>query len=247
MQKTTLDLEKTVALAKTYYCGKQSIGAQNLEEHCRRVARLGRTIAEKLFADIKNDSFSSDAQTHVAAVAHAGVLHAAIDAGACMFEDIAEHTTVQIADIVAVISRDFRLIETKRDIEFRGRICQSPLAAQIVALADVIVTAKEVFAEISERGLASVRRPRKILIRLDGDLLALHGVSRYYVLRLYAHAAKNLLVQTSQLIKDQKKQARTEKVQAASIAAIKRNIAAKQGVVEKATTVSQRKRKQNGQ
>lgn len=246
MQKDKLDIERTLALISKYYSGKKSVGLRTLEEHCRRVANFSQSIAAKLFVDVKNENFSNDVQANIAAVVHAGLLHEAINTGACSFEDIAENTTVQIADIVSNISRDFRLIETKRDIEFRGRVCQSSIATQIVALADIIVTAKEIMDAISKNGLTAVIRPRKILIRLDGDLLSLHAVPRYYVLRLYAHAAKNLLTDVSQLIKDKKKQLRKEKADAATIAAIKRNIAAKQVAVDKAVSNPKRKGKKNG-
>jgi hypothetical protein len=246
MQKDTPDIEHTLSLIGKYYNGKKSVGLRTLEEHCRRVANFSQTIAAKLFVDVKNENFSNDVQANIAAVAHAGLLHEAINTGACSFEDIAENTTVQIADIVSNISRDFRLIETKRDIEFRGRVCQSSIATQIVALADIIVTAKEIMDAISKNGLAAVMRPRKILIRLDGDLLSLHAVPRYYVLRLYAHAARNLLTDVSQLIKDKKKAARKDKANAATIAAIKRNIAAKQVAVDKAVSNPKRKGKAHG-
>lgn len=246
MHKDTLSIEHTLLLVNKYYSGKKSIGLRTLEEHCRRVANFGQSIAAKLFADIKNENFSHDVQTSIAAVVHAGLLHEAINTGSCSFEDIAENTTVQIADMVANVSRDFRLIETKRDMEYRGRVCQSSIATQIVALADIIVTAKEIMDAISTRGLTAVTRPRKILIRLDGDLLSLHAVPRYYVLRLYAHAAKNMLTDVSQLIKDKKKQLRKEKNDAATIAAIKRNIAAKQIAVDKAVAHPKRKGKKNG-
>lgn len=246
MHKDKLDVEQTLLLTSKYYSGKKSVGLRTLEEHCRRVANFSQTIAAKLFADVNNENFSEDAQTNIAAVAHAGLLHEAINTGACSFEDIAENTTVQIADIVSNVSRDFRLIETKRDMEYRGRVCQSSIATQIVALADIIVTAKEIMDAVSARGLSAVSRPRKILIRLDGDLLSLHAIPRYYVLRLYAHAAKNMMTDVSQLIKDKKKQLRQEKTDAATIAAVKRNIAAKQVAVDKAVTQPKRKGNKNG-
>jgi len=246
MQKDTLDINHTLTLIAKYYCGKKSVGSRTLEEHCRRVANFSQIIAAKLFADVKNENFSDNVQTNIAAVAHAGLLHEAINAGACSFEDIAENTTVQIADIVSNISRDFRLIETMRDMEYRGRVCQSSIATQIVALADIIVTAKEIMDAISKHGLAAIIRPRKILIRLDGDLLSLHAVPRYYVLRLYAHAAKNLLTDVSQLLKDKKKQLRKEKADEVMITAIKRNIAAKQTTIDKALSTPKRKGKTNG-
>lgn len=227
MQRENIPVSSTLSLATKYYKNKMSVAGCTLEAHCQQVANLGQKIATKLFSDLKNDLFSGDTQSNIDAVVHAGLLHAAINVGACSFEEVAENTTVQVADMVANISRDYRLVETKRDIEFRGRISQSSIATQIVALADIICTAKEVMDAITKSGLAAVSRPRKILIRLDADLLALHAVTRYYVLRLYAHAAKNLLSDIGQLIKDKKREIRKEKEMKTMMASVKKRIAAK--------------------
>lgn len=246
MQKEVLSISNTLALAATYYKHKTSVGFQTLSNHCQSVANLSQKIATRLFAEVKQETFSGDTQSNIEAVAHAGLLHAAINVGACSFEDIAENTTVQIADMVANMSRDYRLIETKRDIEFRGRISQSSVATQIVAIADIICTVKEVMDTIKKSGLAAIKRPRKILIRLDADLLALHAATRYYVLRLYAHAAKNLIADTSQMIKDKKREIRQERAGKARIAAIKKNIAARKIALPDDAETKKGRRKKNG-
>lgn len=246
MQKEALSLPSTLALVAEYYKHKTSVGAQTLTAHCKHVANLSQKIATRLFADIKQETFSGDTQSNIEAVVHAGLLHAAISVGACSFEDIAENTTVQIADMVANMSRDYRLVETKRDIEFRGRISQSSIATQIVAIADIICTVKEVMDAIQKNGLAAIKRPRKILIRLDADLLALHASSRYYVLRMYAHAAKNLIIDTSQMIKDKKREIRQAKANKAHMDAAKKNIAARKLVPPPDVAPQTKKRKKNG-
>lgn len=246
MQKEVLSIPNTLALAATYYKHKTSVGFQTLAVHCHSVANLSQKIATRLFAEVKQETFSGDTQSNIEAVVHAGLLHAAINVGACSFEDIAENTTVQIADMVANMSRDYRLIETKRDIEFRGRISQSSIATQIVAMADIICTAKEVMDTIKKNGLAAIKRPRKILIRLDADLLALHAATRYYVLRMYAHAAKNLITDTSQMIKDKKKEIRQEKVSKAHMEAVKKNIAARKIAAPIDEVPKKGRRKKNG-
>lgn len=246
MQKEILSIPNTLSLATTYYKHKTSVGVQTLAAHCQRVADLSQKIAIRLFAEVKQETFSGDTQSHIEAVVHAGLLHAAINVGACSFEDIAENTTVQIADMVANMSRDYRLIETKRDIEFRGRISQSSIATQIVALADIICTVKEVMDTIKKNGLAAIKRPRKILIRLDADLLALHASTRYYVLRMYAHAAKNLITDTSQMIKDKKREIRQEKANAAHMVAVKKNIAARKIALPDEESSKKSRSKKNG-
>jgi len=51
-----------------------------------------------------------------------------------------------------------------------------------------------------------------MLAQFDADLLAIHAASRYYVLRLYVHAARNLLSEISQTLKAMKHQAKIEKI-----------------------------------
>jgi len=129
--------------------------------------------------------------------------------------------------MVAAISRDYRLVETKRDMEFRGRLSQSAVGTQIVAVADVICTAKEIAKTVDTTGLATAARSKKIMAQLDGDLLAIHAASKYYALRMYVHAAKNLLNDISQKIKAQKQKAKMEKALLQTAKNIKEAAAAK--------------------
>jgi hypothetical protein len=139
---------------------------------------------------------------------------------------VAEVANVQIAAMVAAISRDFRLVETKRDMEFRGRLSQSPVGAQIVAVADIICTAKDLSSLVDSSGLTFAPRIKKTLAQLDGDLLAVHAANKYYILRLYAHAARNLLIEVSQKLKTHKQQARLEKLALQNTKTLRESIAA---------------------
>jgi hypothetical protein len=129
--------------------------------------------------------------------------------------------------MVATLTRDYRLVETKRDIEYRGRLSISPLATQIVAVAGIICNAKTILKFLQKNGLAATSKARKILAQLDGDLLAIHAVSRYYTLRLYAHAARNLIADANQLIKKLKADAKTARMVEKNTAGIRSRQAAK--------------------
>jgi hypothetical protein len=103
--------------------------------------------------------------------------------------------------MVSTLSRDLRLVETKRDMEYRGRLSQSSVATQIVSVAGILCTAQEAIHLLKQQSIASIPKIRKILAQLDADLLAAHATTRYYILRLYSHAARNLINDANQLIK----------------------------------------------
>lgn len=222
-----LSLDKTVAFAKHYYGDKKTVAGGSLLDHCLRVSQQAEVIARKLYQDVRMDFFPDTAKDSIVAIVHSSVLHDVLRVSDCVFEHVAETTTVQIAAMVADITRDFRLVETKRDMEFRGRLSQSPVGSQIVVAADIICTAKELLAFLNRQGIEAVPKAKKILTQMDGDLLAIHAASRYYMLRLYVVAARNLLQEISQKIKDCKKQAKAERNAAAGLKRLKERLAAK--------------------
>lgn len=209
MKKThELTIEKTLEFAKKHYGECKTPVGNAVFNHCQSVAVTAEKIAQKLYQDVRPGYFSDSTKDSVATIVHAALLHDIFRVGICAFENVAEVTTVQIAAIVADISRDFRLVETKRDMEFRGRLSQSPVAAQIVATADIICTATDILRLIKDEGLPVVTVVKKIMTQLDGDLLAVHAANKYYVLRMYVHAARNLLTDVSQQIKNCKHSAK---------------------------------------
>ncbi len=208
-------LETTVEFAKQYYQAQPSIHNRTLIQHAVAVARLAEQIGAKLYQDVREDYMSEETKESVAIMVHGAILHDVINVGRCAFEHIAERTTVQVAAMVADLSRDFRLVETKRDMEFRGRLAASTVGTQIVAVADIICTAKEVVAMLNDVGAPATSRAKKLLIQLDVDLLSIHAASRFYTLRLYTHAARNLLQDASKLIKECRGKARAARAAAA--------------------------------
>lgn len=228
MKKThELTFDKTIEFATDYYKDRTTIVGDALMQHCRNVAQLAETIASKLYKDVRPDYFPDSNKDGIAIIIHGSLLHDIFNVGACPFEHVAEATTVQIAAIVADISRDFRLVETKRDMEFRGRLSQSPVAAQIIATSDIICTAKDALKLLNENGSAATARVKKLLTQLDGDLLAIHAANKYYVLRLYVHAARNLLTTISQEIKTCKQRAKMAKVVANATKTLREKVAVK--------------------
>lgn len=227
----------TLAFAKEYYKDQSSIYRRTLLQHAAAVAKLAEHISLKLYQDVREDFASEETQESVAAIVHSAILHDVINVSRCAFEQIAERTTVQIAALVADLSRDFRLVETKRDMEFRGRLSQSPVGAQIVAVADIICTTKEVIDMLNALGLEAVPRARKILMQLDGDLLVIHAASRFYTLRLYTHAARNLLQDASKLIKECRAQAKMARLVDNATSGLRSKIAARVSKTEQVAEI----------
>lgn len=223
-----LSLEKTLHFAKTCYEAKQTVAGEALLQHCKKVAHQAETIAIKLYQDLQPDYIPENAKDSITAIVHCGLLHDVLNVKACAFENIAETTNVQIAAMVATLSRDFRLVETKRDMEFRGRLSQSAVGTQIVAVADIICTAHELLKGLEAAGMAAVPKSKKLLAQLDGDLLAVHAANKYYMLRVYVHAARNLLIDVSQKLKSCRQQARMEKAILQNTKKLQESIAAKE-------------------
>lgn len=205
-------LRKIFDFAKQHYADKKTALDRPLIDHCVSVARQAEVIAQKLYQDVRADFMPDKTKESINAIVQIALLHDVLNVSACAFEHIAETATVHVAAMVADISKDFRLVETKRDMEFRGRLSQSPVGAQIVVVADIICTAKDLNKELQKKGLTSASKAKKILAQFDADLLAIHAAGRYYVVRMYVHAARNLLTKISQNIKDMKAKARVEKL-----------------------------------
>ncbi len=232
MSKQELKIDTTANFAKTAYADKLNTTNTQLYPHCISIARLAETIARKLFQDMRRDVLPHDADDIIEAIVHSSILSETINTHRVTFEQIADVTNVQIATMVATLSRDLRLVETKRDIEYRGRLSASPLATQIVAVSRIICIARELTNRLNVEALAIAPLARKILTQLDGDLLCVHAVSRYYVLRLYAHAARNLIADANQAIKKLKSEARTAKTVAKMTAGIRTRQAAKASLTQ---------------
>ena len=211
MSKKDLDLKATVAYAKEAYGDAQTNTDSKVFTHCWSVARLAEQIAHKFFSDIRADILPQDSPDIIAAIVHSSLLHEVINFGRKTFENVAEVANVQVASMVSALSRDYRLVETKRDLEYRGRLSQSAISTHIVAVAEVICSAKEVIDALNANGLQQPAKTRKTLAQLDADLLVVHTAARYYVLRMYVHAARNLISDANQLIKKLKTDAKAAK------------------------------------
>lgn len=236
-------LSAIMEFAKQHYQARMSVHKLTLLQHAVSVAKLAEQIGERLYKDVRQDCLSEETKESLAIIVHGALLHDVINVSRCAFEHIAEQTTVQVAAMVADLSRDFRLVETKRDMEFRGRLAASTVGTQIVAVADIICTAKEVVDMLNSVGYASVSRAKKAIIQLDGDLLSIHAASRFHALRLYSHAARNLLQDASKLIKECRQKTRAARAAAVAENNIRAKIAARKAAAPPEASSSKEKRR----
>jgi hypothetical protein len=214
-------LRQILLFAEQHYRDLKTNVGVSLFAHSQQVARQAELIAHKLYNDVRQDHFSDDTKDSVAAIVASALLHDVLNVSACAFENVAEVSTVQVAAMVADMSRDFRMVETKRDMEFRGRVSGSPIGAQIVVLADIICTAKDLLTLINTTGLPAAVKAKKVLAQIDGDLLSLRATERFYVLRMFSHAARNLLSDVSRAIKERRHAARLDKMVAQNTTGIR--------------------------
>lgn len=232
-------IAQTLEFAKQQYGDNSSIYGRSLVAHCLAVAKLAEFIAQKLYHDVRADYAPEDS---IATIVQGAMLHDVINMR-CAFEEVAEKTTVQIAALVADLSRDFRLVETKRDMEFRGRLSQSPVSTQIVAVADVMCSTKEIINMLNNEGAVVIPRAKKLLAQFDGDLLSIHAAKLYYVLRLYTHAARNQIRDAMKLIKECRQKAKLARMTAQLTENVRRKAAAKiSAPAEKAAIKKEQKR-----
>lgn len=241
MKKTDeLSLAKTLEFAAQCYSDKKTTIGLDVFPFSKQVARQAEKIAKRLYLDLKPEYISDSAQDTITAIVHCAILHDVLNQSSCAFENVAEITNVQIAAMVAAISRDFRLVETKRDMEYRGRLSQSPVAAQIVVVAQIICAANSAISLLESAGITSLPKSKKMLAQMDSDLLAIRAADKYYVIRLYTQAARNLLLTISQKIKSCRQQAKIEKMVLQNTKTLRES--AKQA--EKPETVKSRKKRE---
>jgi hypothetical protein len=231
-------LQHILTFAAQHYRDLHTAVGVELIAHSKQVAQQAETIAHKLYQDVRADYFPDDSKESISAIIQGALLHDVLNVSACAFENIAEISTVQVAAMVADISRDFRMVETKRDMEFRGRVSGSPVGSQIIVLADIICTARDLMTLVNTKGTAAIPKAKKLLTQLDGDLLALRATERFYVMRLFSHAARNLLADVSRTIKECRHRAKLDKIVAQNTTGIRERAAA----AEKEATSTKKKK-----
>lgn len=245
MKKTEeLSVKKTFEFVSACYGDKTLNTGLDYVTFCQRVGIRAENIAHRLYHDMRPDCAGENKKDNIAAIVHCSLLCDVLNVSACCFEQVADITNVQVAAMVAAISRDFRLVETKRDMEFRGRLSQSSLGAQIVFVARTICFAQSTDDFLGREGLTAVSKIRKNIAQMDADLLSVTAANKYYVLRANVHAARNLLAAIHQKIKTLKHAAKVEKIVLQNTKRLRESKAAEQAKEETAANVEKKRGRQ---
>ena len=81
----------------------------------------------------------------------AALLHDVIEDTTIDYDDLAENFSAEIADIVAALSKDPRMIEAERELAYDRRLAAGPWQARLVKLADVYDNLSECATDAARR------------------------------------------------------------------------------------------------
>ncbi|MBT8485734.1 MAG: HD domain-containing protein [Phycisphaerae bacterium] len=95
------------------------------------------------------------------AILAAALLHDVIEDRDVDFDEIEERVGVEVARLVATLTKDKRLVESEREAAYDAQLAAGPSAARLIKLADVYdnlldaegVSARRLFIEKAERAL----------------------------------------------------------------------------------------------
>ena len=104
----------------------------------------------------------------------AGLLHDTIEDTATDYDEISERFGTRVADLVAVLTKDKRLPETKRERDYFAGLSKAPLAARLCKVADSLYNVRDSdakhrpkAAKKAEKLLTIYKRDRKLVPALD--------------------------------------------------------------------------------
>jgi guanosine-3',5'-bis(diphosphate) 3'-pyrophosphohydrolase len=90
----------------------------------------------------------------------AGLLHDTIEDTATDYDEVSERFGKRVADYVAVLTKDKRLPETKRERTYFAQLARAPLAARLCKIADSLHNVRD--SDASHRPKAA-KKARKLL------------------------------------------------------------------------------------
>jgi guanosine-3',5'-bis(diphosphate) 3'-pyrophosphohydrolase len=95
----------------------------------------------------------------------AGLLHDTIEDTATDYDEIRERFGRNVADLVAVLTKDKRLPETKRERDYFARLARAPLPARLCKIADSLYNVRDSDAKHRPK---AVKKARKLLTIYKG-------------------------------------------------------------------------------
>jgi (p)ppGpp synthase/HD superfamily hydrolase len=91
-------------------------------------------------------------------VVAAALLHDVIEDTPTDYDDVLEQFGKEVADIVACLSKDMRLVEPQREREYDDQLRDGPWEAKLIKLADVYDNLSDATRKKSRRGLVEKAR-----------------------------------------------------------------------------------------
>jgi guanosine-3',5'-bis(diphosphate) 3'-pyrophosphohydrolase len=88
----------------------------------------------------------------------AGLLHDTIEDTATDYDEILERFGRRVADLVAVLTKDKRLPESKREREYFAQLSRAPLQARLCKIADSLYNVRDSDAKHRPKAVKKARR-----------------------------------------------------------------------------------------
>lgn len=101
------------------------------------------------------------------AVLAAALLHDTIEDTGTDYDEILEQFGTQVADLVACMTKDMRLVEHERETSYDAQLARGPWQARLLKLADVYDNLSEASDDRSRRKM--VDKARRALALAAGD------------------------------------------------------------------------------
>ncbi len=97
----------------------------------------------------------------------AALLHDVIEDTLADYDDVLQHFGPEVADMVAALSKDMRLVESEREPAYDAQLTQGPWEARLVKLADVYDNLSDAETEAARTKL--IGKAQRALQLADGD------------------------------------------------------------------------------
>ena len=97
----------------------------------------------------------------------AALLHDVIEDTQADYDDLLEHFGSEVAEMVAALSKDMRLVESEREPAYDAQLAEAPWQARLIKLADVYDNFTDAGTDAARRKLAD--KAERALRLADGD------------------------------------------------------------------------------
>ncbi len=196
-----LDICATRLFADHMYETSLTPAGKTILNHAEEVSRYVRRAATDYYHYVRGEFLPPECTDPLESAVHASILHEVIERGGCTFEAVVAETDLAAGHFVADCTRDHRLPEARRLLEFRSRISEAPILSQIIVLCDTLCTIRDTAAWLPNQPRDVIMATGDLLPRWDEDLSALNQTVRYTPVRPFVKYARRQLTDLGQLIR----------------------------------------------